>query len=444
MSKLFADQGVDPGNDAKFNRPWIGRFMKMHEISGLTIATLNDIVAISDSFDEAQDNLLEWKSKEHGGNLPGPGGTPVHGGDQTLSNPAFFAQAASDALLARMTGKPPEGPARELASLSLLEIGVRAAELGGRRILRNRSKQDVAMDIMMSGGQHTTSDFSNLLTGTGQRFLQQQYQAMQSPMKRVGRQRDAVDFRSINVLRISEAPGLLVTAEGAEVKFGTMSETKETYALLTYARQFSLSRQAIINDDLSAFTDMARGWGLAAATCEADVIAALFTANSGNGANLADGNAFFTTGRGNKTSGAGSVLQDSSLDLGRQFLRGVKGLDGKTPLNLQPTYLVTGGALEGTALKIANSTIVPTKTADVNTFSTLTPLVEPRFTDNSWRLFADPAVLPAFEYAYLAGAAGPIVRQRDGWDVLGIDFQAYHEFGAGLTEYRAAFLGVGA
>lgn len=447
VSQIFASDGVDPGqDDARFNRPWIGRFMKAAETSGLTTMELNDIAVISETLAEAHENLIEMVARKNNKNKPGPGGGDprIYGGAETFSNPEFFAKAAGDVIYSRMSSKAPEGPARELASLSLLEIGIKAAEMNGRRISRAQSKSDVVMQVLMAGGQHTTSDFSTILGGTGQRFLQEQYQAMQSPLKQVGRKREGVvDFRPINVVRISEAPGLLATPEGAEVKYGTVGENKETYALLTYARQFSLSRQAIINDDLSAFTDMARAWGLAAATCEADIIAALFLANSGNGANLSDGDAFFTTGRGNKASGGASALSGTSLDVARQALRAVKGLDGKTPLNLQPTYLVTGGAIETTALQLANSTIVPTKTGDVNTFSTLAPLVEPRFTDISWRLFADPNVLPAYEYAYLSGQEGPIVRQREGWDVLGLDFQCFHEFGAGLTEWRAGFYSVG-
>jgi hypothetical protein len=90
-----------------------------------------------------------------------------------------------------------------------------------------------------------------------------------------------------------------------------------------------LSRQAIINDDLGAFADSNAAFGRAAAQTEADLLVSMFTANSGNGVNLTDGNPIYGTGanRGNKAS-AGSAIAVQSLSDGRQALRNMKDIDG--------------------------------------------------------------------------------------------------------------------
>jgi len=76
----------------------------------------------------------------------------------------------------------------------------------------------------------------------------------------------------------------------------------------------------------------------------------------------------------------------------------------------------------------------------VNPFSgRLTPLVDARLTGNAWYLFADPATLPVFEYAYLSGAEGPQVASREGWDVLGMEFRVILDFGAGAIDWRGAY-----
>jgi hypothetical protein len=62
----------------------------------------------------------------------------------------------------------------------------------------------------------------------------------------------------------------------------------------------------------------------------------------------------------------------------------------------------------------------------------------------SWRLFADPAQLPAFEVAYLNGQEGPVVEQKEGWSSLGMEFRCIFDFGCGLIEFRPTFYGVGA
>lgn len=443
MSRLFADQGVDPGNDAKFSQPWIGRFMKMHETSGLPITALNDIVVLSNSFDEAQDMLLEVKAREHSGTLPGPGGTNMHGA--TFDNPQFLAGAISEAIYCRMSGKAPaaDSPARVWMSRTLMDMGIATMQVRGERPNWIGGKHTVAGQILMSGGGHSRDDFPNLLQGTGQRYLLDAYKASESPLKQLARRRVADDFRTLNVIRLGEAPALAPVDEGGELSYGTRKENKESYSVKTFGKLFALTREALINDDLNAFADGARTWGMAAALCEADAIAAIYLANSGNGANLSDGNAIYTTGRGNKISGGPSALSLTSVDLGRQALRTVKGLDGKTILNLVPKYLVVGAANENTALQICAQT-TPAKVEDVNTVGgILTPIVEPRFAGAGWRLFADPEQLPALEIAYLNGHEGPITEQKQGWTTLGVEFRCIFDFGCAPIEWRPTFYSVG-
>ena len=50
---------------------------------------------------------------------------------------------------------------------------------------------------------------------------------------------------------------------------GSRAESVESFKLKTYAKIFSLTRQAIINDDLGAFADSASAFGRGAAQTEA-------------------------------------------------------------------------------------------------------------------------------------------------------------------------------
>jgi ATP-dependent protease ClpP protease subunit len=433
-----------PIEDTNKDKPWSYRFIRSAETSGIALAELNAIIDASASIDIAKDSLIDAMAKANSA-LPRAGGGWdgwSRGGDDSFSNPEFLGKAISDAMYARMSGKAPAGPAREWAGRTLLDMGEATLRVRGERVTWKDGKQGVARSIMSGGGQHTTSDFPNLLQAAGNRFLLEAYQANQSPLKQLARRRTTQDFRAINVLRLGEAPSLDEVIEGGEVKYGTRAESKEAYSVKTFAKIFSLSRNALINDDLSAFADGNTAWGQAAAQRESAVITGLFLANAGNGANLADGNPFYTTGRGNK-AGAGSALDFAGLDTGRQALRTMKGLDGVTPINATPKYLVVGAELESTAEQMVRL-IASTKSDDVNPFSgNLTPLVEARFTGKSWRLFADEAQLPAFEIAYLNGVEGPIIEQRAGWDVLGIEFRTIMDIGAGLTEWRASYLNPG-
>jgi ATP-dependent protease ClpP protease subunit len=426
-------------------KPWAYRFLRSAEKSGLALAELHTIIDASASIEAAKDSLIDAMHKAQG-SLPGAGGFQSRQ-HETFDNPEFLGKAISDAIYCRMKGKVPEGgPAKEWAGRTLLDMGVAVAHAHGARVSWTAGRHAVANAVMT--GFHTTSDFPNLLQTSGTRFLLESYEASQSPLKQLARQRVVDDFRPINVIRLGESPALLQVDESAEITYGTRSENKESYAPVTFARLFALSRQAIINDDLSAFTDQTRTWGMAAAMCEANALAAPFLANSGNGANLSDGNPLYTTARNNKFTGAGSTLSVTSIDACRAALRSVKGLDGNTPLNLVPKYILVPPALEGQALQAVASQTYPPTPGDANPVANLhlSVLVEPRFLPNttSFRLFADPAQLPCIEIAYLNGQVGPVVLQKDGWNVEGVEFKCRLDIGVGLVEWRPTSYSVGA
>lgn len=122
----------------------------------------------------------------------------------------------------------------------------------------------------------------------------------------------------------------------------------------------------------------------------------------------------------------------------------MKALDGVTPINATPRYLLVGPALETAAEQILASIYAATY-QDANPFTgRLTLLVEPRITDESWYVFADPAVLPVLEYSYLSSAQGPQMASREGWDVLGMEFRVVLDFGCGAVDWRGAYLNPGA
>ena len=321
---------------------------------------------------------------------------------------------------------------------SLLDIGAMLLQARGERVSWGR--EQLASQILTR--TQTTSDFPTLLTASGHRVLVDAYQAAACPLRTLAKVRDAVDFRAISMVKLSEAPQLLEVKEGGEVKYGARAEAKEAFALKTYARIFSLSRQALINDDLGAFADTTAAFGRASAETEANLLAGLLTANTGAGVNLDDGNPLYTTTRGNKAA-LGTAIDVANLGLARKAMRDVKGLDGKTPLNVVPAHLVVGTAKE-TEAEQALAALYPHVVSDANPFTSRLQLhVEPRLAGNAWRVFADPAAVPTLVIAYLNGGGGPLMHTREGWETLGFEFRAVLDFGCGLSDWRGTYLNVG-
>lgn len=352
--------------------------------------------------------------------------------------PDAIARAVEDALFSRMSGKAPEGKAREFAARSILEMGEAVLRSQGRS--PSWLSRSALADAMMtrSGGMHATSDFPQLLLGAGRRVLLDRYAAAASPLKAISRARTAADFRAISVLRLSEMPALDQVAEHGEIRRGSRSEAVEAFSVSTFAKIFAISRNALINDDLGAFADSAAAWGTAAANVEADALAALLNAASGAGPTLSDGQPLFHATHGNL--GAPGSISISTISAARQQLRTTTGLDGKTILNLAPRFLVVPAALE-TAGEQFVATLYPAKTADVvpEAIQRMELIVEPRLASPSaWYVFADPGAAEVISHASLAGQEGPQVSVQQGWDVLGQEFRVVMDFGCGVTGFRGA------
>ena len=351
----------------------------------------------------------------------------------TQDDPATVMQRRADALYARVSGTAPKPEAAPYMADTLRDHARAAVEATG---VSTRGMDD---DQLFRAAMHTTTDYPNLLTGTGNRVLMTAYQAAQSPIKStLARQTTAPDFRPLSKLKLSDVGLLEKVSESGEIKSTTRGEAKESYPLETYAMQFAISRKAQINSDLGAFNDWGATAGRMAAETEANLLLAKLLSNPPMGE---DGVALFHATHGNLAAGA--ALDLAALDSARKAMRSMKALDGVTPINATPRFLVVGPELETTAEQVLASIYAAT-VADVNAFSgKLTLLVEPRITDESFYVFADPAVLPVLEYAYLSSAQGPQMASREGWDVLGMEFRVVLDFGCGAVDWRGAYLNPG-
>lgn len=353
---------------------------------------------------------------------------------ETFDNPDFRRQACEDALYARLSGRTPENEsAKPLMGRSLLEIAA----------ISSGSRSYLDAGYAETRGAMTTSDLPNLTLGAGQRFLQDRYQQSMSPVFAIAKQMSANDFRQVKVLRLSEAPALEQVNEKGEIHRGAFGEEAEGFAVKTFAKIFSLSRNVIVNDDLGAFSDALDAFSRAAAETANGQIVGLLTANSGNGAAMSDGNPLFHTAHLNKAA-SGTVIDVAGLAAARKSLRDTKGLDGATPVNMTPRYLLVGSAKETEAESVL-STLIANQLSNVNPFSgKLELLVEPRLTGTAWRVFAETSQQSVLRFAYLQGRSGPLLETRPGWETLGVEFRAVLDIGVGATDWRGAYLNAGA
>jgi HK97 family phage prohead protease len=340
-------------------------------------------------------------------------------------DPAAILTRAADALAFRMGGvdKLPE-PSREYANMSLLDMARDSLTRAGVSV------RGLSTDEVFQRAAHGTSDFPLVVSNAASKTLLSAYQAAESPLKTVARQRSLPNFKESTSIRLGGMGRLEQLSEHGEIVATSRAESGEKLTLSTYARRFDLTRKLMIDDDTSAFGDIVAALGQAAAQTEADLLVSQLIGNP----TMSDGKAVFHAVHSNLSAGADPA--DTSLSDARKAMRQRKDLDGKTLISATPKYLLVGPELETTAEKLLTA-IQATTTDDVQPIK-LTLLVEPRIDDDSWYIFADPARLAGMQYAYLSGAQGPQIQRQEMWDSLGVSFRVFEDFGAGWVDYRAA------
>lgn len=338
---------------------------------------------------------------------------------------------------------------RQYRGMSLLEIGRDFLEANGVQT-RGLDRLELATRMLQfrAGGMMGTSDFSSLFANVANKRLRSAYEENAGTYGMWARRApNAPDFKNMSVVQLSGAPDLLQTNEHGEFKYGKLTDGAESYAVLTYGRIVSLTRQAIINDDLRSFERLVSAFGFAARRLENRTVYSQLTAN----ANLGDGVALFHANHANLGTGAPSALQLSSLTTARTAMRLQKGLANEE-LNLAPTYMIVPAALEQTAYQLTSSNYVPAQQSNVNEFRTggrtaLTPVVEPILDANSataWYLAAQSSQVDTVEYCYLDGAEGPVIESDVGFETDGVSYKCRLDFAAKAIDFRGLYKANGA
>lgn len=351
----------------------------------------------------------------------------------TVSTGVTLTRAMSDAVFHRLAGGEISQDARQFRGMGMLRM---AEELLGSTGISTRG---MVPNEIAERALHTTSDFPALMSNAMNRRLRAAY-AEHQPTYRLWARRapNAPNFKSIDVVQMSAMPDLMKVNEAGEFRYGTASDGKVSYALLTYGRIIALSRQLIINDDLNALDRAMTGFAAAANRLENRTVYSQLTGTS----LFPDGKPLFHADHGN-LSPAAAKIDATSLGAGRSRMRKQKGLQDEE-LNIAPSFLIVPTDLEQIAYQYTSSQFVPSRTTDTNEFraggrTALEPIVEPildRTSTKDWYLAANNSDVDTVEYAYLEGAEGVQLSSRMGFTVDGVELKASLDFAASGIDWR--------
>jgi ATP-dependent protease ClpP protease subunit len=283
---------------------------------------------------------------------------------------------------------------------------------------------------------HSTSDFPYILENGLRKVLLTAYDTAPVTYKTWSRASVANDFKTMRRIRSGAAPVLLEVPEGGEVTLGTMGEERESYALATYARGISFTRQMLINDDLGAFNDISAKMGEQCARLENKTVYAILTANAA----MNDGVTLFHADHENVGTGA---IGNTGLDSMFVAMATQKDIDGVSPLNLMPKYLIVPPAKRMTAVTAMRETGPSVKISDQNWFAGMLEVVsDAELTDTA--KWYGAAATGDVEYANLAGAPGPqFYRVENAGDILGVRINVFLDFAAKAVGWKGLYYSSG-
>lgn len=250
------------------------------------------------------------------------------------------------------------------------------------------------------------------------------------------------DFKEAARVALSEAGNLELVPEGGQFQQDFLGEASARTKVATYGKLFSLTRQAIINDDLGLFSKIATKYGSAAKRLVNKMVYAQLTGN----VKMQDNVALFDSKHGN-VAATGEALSVKAIAKAITAMRRQKGITGDATLNITPKYLVVPPELEMTAYQIVNSTaaVDGVNSGVVNPYKgRFVVVADAELTDpDAWYLVADASQHDTIEVTYLNGVETPRLETRQGFDVDGIEYKVAFDCGVSALDFRGVYKNAG-
>ncbi|HDD9892286.1 ClpP-like prohead protease/major capsid protein fusion protein [Escherichia coli] len=402
---------------------------------GIKMACLEDASCTPEMAREKLLNELGRESTPSNKNIP----THIYAGNGNITGDAI-----RQGLYSRLGYERPER-GNPYAMMSLFEMA--QASLTDRGIsvgsFLNRSQ------VVNAAFTHSSSDFSHILAGGAEKSVLKGWQDSGETFQKWTRTGSLSNFHEAKRVGLNGFSKLDKVPEGAEYKYITTSDKGVPIALATYGNIFSVTRQAIINDDLTQLTTIPMAMGRAAARTVGNLVYLLLTSNG----KFTDGKALFHADHKNLIA---KDMDMVGLDEARKLMRLQEDANGDS-LNITPAFVLVPAALESAARRaiLSSSSVFPVGDEStinqnpgiINVVKDMAEvIVEPRLdkaNSKEWYVAAAKG-MDTIEVAYLDGMDTPYLEEQVGFTVDGVAWKVRIDAGVAALDYRGLLKSSGA
>ena len=375
-----------------------------------------------------------------------------------------FRAAASDALLLRAgmrVDKPAEG-ARELRGLSLRDLLLEAVERDGgeaardARGMRLRGASELFDQLISSRAYFSpTAAFPSILDQTIDKAYTQGYQLAPTTFEIWTQRGTLTDFKRTQAQwRRGDAGELLLVPEGGELKHDVPTDERQGgRELHTYGRQFTMTREAFINDDIGFLTSLPARYAL---STKLTLNRQVYQVLAGN-PTLEDGHALFGSEHGNlATAGA---LNLANLVAAMEALTTQRNARGQV-IQVRPQYLIVPTGMGAYARMLLGSPTIKTTALSSSAtemqaanpvYEALQVVEDPELLAQlgaggkyAWFLAANTATVDTIQVDYLNGVDTPTIRRMETPGQLGFVWDIYMDWGISVLDWRGLYKNPGA
>lgn len=326
--------------------------------------------------------------------------------------------------------------AREMAGYTMLEVCRKMLEHKGQSS-RGDQREVVSRAI-------STSDFPLVLGNIGHKSLLESFDAAQESYESwVDTSGSLSNFHIHTKVRSGElTTGLTEIKEGEGIQYRSRSEQSETVQLATYAEGFKLTRQAIINDDLSQLTDAMEEMGADVKLLYGDLVYAVLTANAAMG----DGTALFHADHGNL--GTAGAVSETTIGEMIKLMKLQKDIGGRKRLNIRPQFILAPVALEQAIETFFSSDMFVNSDAAAtrnNIYSgRYNRVYEPRLDDDSATAWYAAAANKTVKMSFLNGNSSPYMEREKEFETDCIKWKVRTDAVAKAVRWEGLFKNAGA
>lgn len=360
-----------------------------------------------------------------------------------------FRAAAADALIMRSgmeVEKPAEG-ARDLMGISLRDLFIECASSEGETGLNRKSSDDL-FNMAQRQFFNPTAAFPAILDNAINKAYVEGHKNVAVTFDRITKKGSLKDFKTADNNYLAGPAGeFLEVPEGAELKHDVFTDEKlPTRKLRTYGRQFTLSRQAFINDDIDLVTRIPAKYAAAARKTINKQVYKILVDNPA----IYDGVTLFNAAHKNVLA-SGTGITQAAVQKMILALQGQKDQFGEAII-VRPAKIVVPVGLSFDIYTLFHSPMINTSgnTQAVNPLyryanqieivedPTINVLCGGEGNTMPWFLLGAADDTDFIEVDYLNGQEIPTIRRMETPGQLGFVWDIYLDWGISVMDFRGA------